>query len=134
MAIRRTCSNCSYETDESIEQCPQCGHRMEIAQHVRLRGWILVATGTVLVVFMVVLAVQMVRIMAGQTSGIFRGDKNDAVFILGIAYLVAMFGGVTVLEGAWQLQYGRRNTKLSLLLLGLGFLFFMVGLLVNAFG
>lgn len=130
----RTCYQCSYETDQPLEHCPHCGYRLHTAQRVRRLGWVLVGVGALLVVSMGVLAVLMIRIMTGQTADRFTGGAGDAVFILGIVYLVAMLGGVAVLEGVWQLRYGRRNRKLSLLLLGLGGMFFILGLLVNAFG
>jgi hypothetical protein len=130
----RTCFRCSYETDQPLEHCPQCGYRLHTARQVRRRGGVLVGLGLLLVVSMVVLAVLMIRVMTGQTADRFTGSTRDAAFILGVLYLVAMLGGVAVVEGVWQFRYGRRNRTLSLLLLGLGFLFFLLGLLVKALG
>lgn len=130
----RTCYRCFYETEQPLELCPNCGYQLRTARQVRKLGWGLVVTGAFLVLGMGVLAFLMIRIMTGQTADRFTGGAVEAVFIFGVVYLVAMFGGVAVLEGVWQLRYGRRNRKLSMLVLGLGIMFFILGLVVNVLG
>ena len=129
-----TCYRCSLETQQPLELCPQCGHRMHTAQQVRRLGWILAGTGALLVLFIGVIAYFIIRIIMEQTADRFTGGTGDAVFLFGVLYLVAMFGGVGVVAGIWQIRYGRRNRKLVVLMMGLGLMFFILGLFIQTFG
>lgn len=94
----------------------------------------LIGTGAFLVALIGGVAFLMIRVMTGQTADRFSGSTSDAVFIFGVLYLVALLGGAAIAAGVWQLRYGRRNRKLALFVLGLGFMFFILGLVVQAFG
>lgn len=131
----RTCYKCDYETSQPQTDCPHCGQRLRTARQVRVLGWVLLLTGTFLVGFMGTITVLVARIVAhsdepGATTR-FTGGTGIAVFMFGIFGLVLAFGLTSMFGGIWQIRYGKRNRKLTLVILVLAAGFLVLGTLVQ---
>ncbi|HET9532929.1 MAG TPA: hypothetical protein VFQ92_21420 [Blastocatellia bacterium] len=111
---------------------------MRSARQVRRLGWVLAVTGAFLVIFMTGLIILIAYIMAqtgkpGSTTS-FSGTRMEAVMIFGILGIVWVFGLTSLAGGIWQVRHGRRNKKLTAIILWLGAAFMVIGLLVEVFG
>ena len=69
----------------------------------------------------------------GSTTS-FSGTRMEAVMIFGILGIVWVFGLTSLAGGIWQARHGRRNKKLTAIILWLGAAFMVIGLLVEVFG
>jgi uncharacterized paraquat-inducible protein A len=127
----RSCFKCNYETDDPIEQCPQCGQRLRTARSIRRLGWVLVFLGGFLVVFMGAITVAVLRFIAAAQAPDaqvhFNGSPEMLLFIYGIFGFVILFGVVAMAGGVWQIKYGKRNKKLAYVVLAMGLLFLVIG-------
>lgn len=127
----RSCFKCGYETDDPIEQCPQCGRRLRKARTVRRLGWVLVLLGAFLVLFMGTITVGLIRLIAAAQAPDaqvhFNGSPEMLLLIYGIFGLVILFGVVSMVGGIWQIRYGKQNKKLAYIVLAMGLLFLVIG-------
>ena len=128
----RSCLNCGYEGDTSAAQCPECGGTMFSASSVRNRGWVLIVLGVGLVIFMGVLIIN-------QAISVYHSGEPDAKvrytggtgmlwLMFGVLGLVFSFGVASIVNGIWQVLYGKRNRNLASILFGL---FGVLGLIVT---
>lgn len=111
-----SCPKCKFETSESLEKCPSCGSQLQSARKVRILGWVLLALGTFLVVFMGALGIYLggIIMQSGEpgTTTRFTGDSEDVALIVAVFGLVISFGVATMAGGVWQIIYGKPNRKL----------------------
>jgi hypothetical protein len=133
----RTCFKCSYETGEVVEKCPRCGGRMRTAQQVRRLGWVQVVLGVIIVGMMGTITVFIAPLMlnAGEptaTGSRFNGTPEQALLILGLFGIVILFGLVAMLNGIWQIKFGRRNKWLFIVVMLLAGLLVLAGWLVRS--
>lgn len=111
-----SCAKCSFETNESISRCPNCGGRLQSARKVRILGWILLVLGAFLVIFMGTLGLYVGKLISqtgGSTSTTrFTGGPQDVALIVAVFGLVIAFGVASMAGGIWQIVYGKPNRKL----------------------
>lgn len=111
-----SCPRCSFETTERLPTCPDCGSRLQSARKVRILGWMLLALGTFLVLFMGAIAVYLGGIITGTgepgATSRFTGGPEDLALIVAVFGLVISFGIATMVGGLWQIKYGKPNRKL----------------------
>ena len=87
----------------------------------RTRGWVLVALGLFLVLFMGAIAwnlypsIAAPGVEAGGTT--YTGTAEDTQFVLGIFALVIGFGLICTANGAFMIATGRRSRALTAILL-----------------
>src|SRR5205085_3306147 len=132
----RSCYKCFYETSDAVEKCPQCGGRMRTARQVRRLGWVQVLLGLIIVGMMgtITAFVAPLMLQAGEptaTGSRFTGTPEQALMILGFFGILILFGLVAMLNGIWQIKYGRRNKWLLIVVLVLAGLLVLGGLLVR---
>ena len=135
----RACYNCDYEVaDASVKKCPQCGKgRVLTRGQVRALGWVLLALGAFLVLFMGGITVLVAGIIAnanvpGSTNR-FKGDSKQMAIMFGLFGLVIAFGFASLVAGASQIRHGRRNKSLVKVVLGIFVAIVVVGELVFLF-
>lgn len=126
------CDKCKFETGEPLGKCPTCGRSLRKTSTVRALGWVLVVLGGGLTLFMAWLTVFITRLIAhsgepGATTR-FTGNSADITFAYSVFGVVLAFGLTSVVAGAWQIVYGRRNKKLVFLVIVLAALFYVLGL------
>lgn len=87
----------------------------------RTRGWVLVALGLFLVLFMGAIAWSLYPSIAApgvETGGTtYTGTDEDMQFVLAIFALVIGFGLICTANGAFMVATGRRNRALTAILL-----------------
>jgi magnesium-transporting ATPase (P-type) len=127
----RSCLGCGHEGESSVAQCPECGGRMFSADSVRRRGWFLIVLGLALTIFMGVLIIkQAIDVYhSGEPDARvkFTGGTGMLWLMFGVLALVFSFGVACTANGIWQVLYGKRNSNLASILLGL---FFVLGVIV----
>jgi hypothetical protein len=65
------------------------------------------------------------------TGSRFTGTRSDMLFMYGVFGLVLVFGLTSLVAGLWQLIFGKRNMMLVWIMLGLGAIFFFIGIAVQ---
>jgi MFS family permease len=137
MAEVRTCFRCSFETSDAVEKCPRCGGRLKTAQQVRRLGWVQVVLGVIIVGMMGTITAFVAPLMLSTgdeptTGSRYAGTPEQALLILGLFGIVILFGLVAMLNGIWQIKYGRRNKWLFIVVLVLAGLLVLVGWVVRS--
>jgi hypothetical protein len=132
----RSCYRCFYETGAAVAQCPRCGGRMRTAGQVRRLGWVQIVLGLFIVGFMgaITAFVAPLILNAGEPSATgsrFNGTPEQALLILGLFGIVILFGLVAMLNGVWQIKYGRRNKWLFIVVMTLAGLLVLLGWVVR---
>lgn len=112
VAVRR-CEKCGFETQDKINQCPQCGRRLISSTVLRTLGGIQLALGLTLIVGMGVLTLNLAPSLlqpGKMEEGMrFSGSRDTGLLILGLFGLVMAFGFTSTVSGLWQIITGRRN-------------------------
>lgn len=92
---------------------PRANWRPLTPKQIRRRGWILVALGSFLTLFMGWIAVMVIGIMIHSddpdAKTHFTGGVGMKAFTLGVFGVVVGFGLLSILTGAWQIRYGKQN-------------------------
>lgn len=92
---------------------PPANWRPLTPKQIRRRGWILIALGLSLTLFMGWIAVVVIGIMLHSNDPDartrFTGGQGMKVFTLGVFGVVIGFGLLSMLTGAWQVRYGKQN-------------------------
>jgi hypothetical protein len=135
MKDQLNCSKCNYAASDDVAKCPQCGSWMPKAQGIRLRGWLLIGIGFLLVAMMAAITFMVApSMLSGSASGGARytGTPEQAVLILGLFGLVIVFGLTAIASGVWQILTGRRSIWLVVVILGLTFLLIVAGSAVRS--
>jgi len=111
---------------------------MQKSTVIRRLGWVLICIGAFLTLFMTGLTVLVGNIVFNpgdsKTSTHFTGTPQDMIFMFGIFGLVLVFGVAGIAAGIYQVKYGKRNMKLTMVVLGLGLLFIAIGMAVRLGG
>lgn len=111
-----SCVKCSYETpDLAARFCAQCGGQMQSSKKIRKLGWLAAITGGFLVVL-----IASVVVWLNVSDGQFVGTRGFAIYAIAMGVLIFTLGVVSILGGAWQIKYGRRNKVLTYATLALG--------------
>lgn len=111
-AKRRYCLKCGYDAETAAVNCPQCHRRLRTTTETRIAGLFQTFGGVLLLGLMGFIAYWMLGIVReGAKTGHsrFTGTQEQLMIIFGIIGVVILFGFVSVITGAWQLIFGRRN-------------------------
>lgn len=133
-----SCPKCSFETSETLAQCPSCGSRLQSARKVRTLGWLLLVLGTFLVLFMGTLGIYLGSIISssdepGATTR-FTGGPEDVAFIVLIFGLVISFGFASIAGGIWQIKYGKPNRILMVAMFLVAGILFVIARAIKTMG
>jgi hypothetical protein len=115
MADQSTCLSplCGITIEGSEKKCPKCGWAMRGTRNIRMRGWLLLACGLFLVLFMGWIAwnlfPSLVRPGVDYENGTFTGTKDQAQMILGLFGLVILFGALGTVNATYMIVTGRQN-------------------------
>jgi hypothetical protein len=123
--------SCRETVEGSVDRCPKCNTRMRRPKDVRRRGWLLVALGLFLVIFMgwILLSELPVLLYPGQraTDGSsFTGTAEQAKMILTLFTAVIVFGIAAAVNGAWLAITARPSMVLTIvtLVIAAGLIFY----------
>jgi hypothetical protein len=108
------CANCNFDTTESFTHCPQCGKPLTHSGPIRVRGWILIVVGAFLVLLM-----GGITVLVTVNLSHFTGNSIQLVSMFLMFGLVIVIGIFSLVTGAWQIKYGKRNKILTFIGFGL---------------
>jgi hypothetical protein len=124
MADQSTCMSpaCGITVEGSFTQCPQCGWAMRGPRNIKVRGWVLIALGLFLALFMGSIALVLLPAMLSpgkeMDGGVtFTGTAADAEFVWTIFALVILFGLVGIAAGVHMVVRGRPNRAFTSVIL-----------------
>lgn len=120
MADFSTCTSrsCKTVTPGIVDKCPVCGSRVVTSRRVRILGWLSIACGLFLVLFMGYITMTMYPTLtnAGADMGQFgrwSGTAEQGRAVLNLFYLVIGFGVLATGAGSWMVVTGRRNMLIT---------------------
>lgn len=124
MADFSTCTSrsCKTVTPGIVDKCPVCGSRVLTSRRIRLMGWLSIACGLFLILFMgyITLAMYPSLTHAGADmgeSGRWNGTAEQARMVLNLFYTVIGFGVLATAAGTWQVVTGRRHILIMIVTL-----------------
>lgn len=136
MALYSTCRTptCGTTIEGNAATCPQCGGAMRSLGDSKPRGWLLLALGLFLVLFMGWIALSLLpSLMApGEETASgsrFTGDASQARMILLLFGLVIAVGFVSIAYGLYMIATGRQNRIFMIGSLVLAGILILVGFL-----
>ena len=133
-----SCAKCSFETTDSLSRCPNCGGRLQSARKVRILGWILLALGAFLVIFMGTLGIYLGKIISqtgeSKSTTRFTGGPQDVALIVTVFGLVIAFGVASMTGGIWQIVYGKPNRKLMVAMFLVAGILVVIARAIEVFG
>ena len=119
----RRCFKCGYETTEKLRRCPTCGRALLSTKTVRRLGWVQLAAGLFLVVFVGMitfyLAPDLLGIGVSKAGTRFTGTPEQGRATVGLFGLVIVFGFASTFNGILQIKTGRRNKFMLYFILAL---------------
>lgn len=132
---RGVCVKCGAFVERSVAGCERCGGKLQSPVTIRILGAVLFSIGTVLVAgmaFLIVWAMGAVANADDISSGSrFNGTRSDMLLVFGIFGFVLLFGLTSIVAGAWQLIFGRRNRPLVWIILAFGGILLAGGIIVQ---
>lgn len=115
MADQSTCLSplCGITVEGSHKKCPQCGWAMRSSRNIRTRGWVLLACGLFLVLFMGAITWNMLPTLLYPERaievGTFTGTPEQARTFLNLFLLVIGFGALGTVNALYMIATGRQN-------------------------
>jgi hypothetical protein len=115
MADRSTCLSplCGITVEGDARKCPQCGWAMRGSRNIRTRGWVLLACGLFLVLFMGAITWNMLPTLLYPERaievGTFTGTPEQARTFLNLFLLVIGFGALGTVNALYMIATGRQN-------------------------
>lgn len=104
-------------------------------RQIRRRGWILVVLGIFLSLSMGWIAVLVAGIMLHSNDpGVktrFTGGPGMKAFTLGVFGVVIGFGLLSIVNGAWQVRYGKQNPYFMRWMIWMAYAFGAIGVLAG---
>ena len=125
--------SCATKVEGNVTDCPSCGGKMLTPRAIKVRGWIILILGLILLIGMAVLTANLYPLLSQpgveSTSGSrFTGSDSDARMILTLFGTVAAFGLASIVTGGYQAATGKRNMLLTWIMIAIA-----VGLIVYAY-
>lgn len=127
--MRQECKHCGYSTTDVVEVCPQCRQAFRTPDTMRRTGFLQIGLGAFLVMLMSGIGGLLGKVILFPSAGgsRFTGGPMDILMIAGIFGLVISVGAAAILNGYWQIRYGRRNKYLVYFILAFLIAFVVIG-------
>jgi ribosomal protein L40E len=131
---QRFCYKCHHPADISDVVCRRCGCRMlRTKKTIRVLGGVLVFLGGFISAMMAVVMVFMLGVFAKADAAKFRGEEDKMLFAVGIVGLTFAVGVAFSIAGVLQIIFGRRNTIVVWISLGLVAVLLIAGKIFTTF-
>jgi hypothetical protein len=131
---QRFCYKCHYPAGFADVACPRCGCRaLRTKKTIRVLGGVLVFLGGFISALMAVVMVFMLGVFAKADAAKFRGEEDKMLFAVGIIGLTFAVGVAFSIAGVLQIIFGRRNTIVVWIALGLVVVLLVAGKIFTTF-
>jgi hypothetical protein len=124
---QRFCYKCHRPAGVSDVKCAHCGGVLRTKTTIRVLGGVLVFLGGFIAAMMAFVAVFMYGALAQTEARRFTGSETELLFAVGIIGLTFVVGLAFALAGVWQIIFGRRNTIIVWISVGLVIVLFVIG-------
>lgn len=132
----RSCYKCKTEIETAEAKCARCGRRLRSRTEIRTLGALMIFLGSFLIIFMGYISLWMYNVILHPETANgakFTGDNNELLLIAAVFGFVFLFSLVAVINGFWQLIFGRRNMILVWIIIVFGIIFIGSGLALTLF-
>lgn len=124
---QRFCYKCHRPAGVSDARCARCGGVLRTKKTIRILGGVLVFLGGFIAALMAFVAAFIYGVLAQTDARRFNGSETELLFAVGIIGLTFVVGLSFALAGIWQIIFGRRNTIIVWVSLGLVIVLFVIG-------
>lgn len=124
---QRFCYKCHRPAGSFDAKCARCGGVLRTKATIRILGGVLVFLGGFISALMAIVAVFAFGILAQADARRFNGSETELLFAVGIIGLTFVVGLSFALAGVWQIIFGRRNTIIVWISVGLVIVLFVIG-------
>ena len=124
----RSCYKCGFQSETAETVCPQCKRPLQTSSSIRIRGFLLVICGVILmgmIGYISLWAIDAVSGTAGQSR--FTGTQQEKLMIFALFGVLMIFGFLSFVTGLFQLIAGRRNKLFIWAMVVVAFLIFLGG-------
>jgi hypothetical protein len=140
MANTSTCLSpaCGVTVEGSHRKCPQCGWTMNSQRGIRIRGWVLLACGLFLVIFMGAITINMLPTLLypdrAYAEGSYTGTADQAASFLNLFLAVIAFGALGTVNAIYMIATGRQNRWFVIVTLIAAALIYILGWTITHWG
>jgi len=124
---QRFCYKCHRPASDFDARCTRCGGVLRTKTTIRVLGGVLVFLGGFIAAMMAFVALFVYGMLAKNGASRFNGSETELLFVVGIIGLTFVVGLSFALAGVWQIIFGRRNTVIVWVSIGLVVVLFVVG-------
>jgi uncharacterized paraquat-inducible protein A len=124
---QRFCYKCHRPAGNADAKCARCGGVLRTKTTIRILGGVLVFLGGFVSALMAFVAVFMYGALVQTDGRRFSGTETELLFAVGIIGLTFVVGVSFALAGVWQIIFGRRNTIIVWISVGLVIVLFVIG-------
>ena len=113
MADTSTCPACGAWADGTVAACPRCGTAMNLKKGSTARGWLLVAIGLFLVLFMGAITIAVAPTLLHPPKDMDGNSisPEQARIFLALFGMVILFGLLSLVYGIFQITTRRESGK-----------------------
>ncbi|HEX8738012.1 MAG TPA: hypothetical protein VF721_21950 [Pyrinomonadaceae bacterium] len=123
----RFCYKCHRPAGDFDKRCQRCGGVVRTKATIRILGGVLVFLGGFISVLMAFVGLFMYGALMQTNGSRFNGSEKELLFAVGIIGLTFVVGISFALAGLWQIIFGRRNTFIVWISIGLVIVLFVIG-------
>lgn len=124
----RFCYKCHHPAGSFDVKCVRCGGVLRTKATIRILGGVLIFLGGFISTIMAFVAMFMYGALTQKANGSrFNGSEAELMFAVGIIGLTFVVGVAFALAGVWQIVFGRRNTVIVWISIGLVIVLLVVG-------
>ena len=125
---QRFCYKCHYPAGAFDKNCRRCGSAaLRTKATIRILGGVLVFLGGFISAMMAFIGMFIYGALARTGGSRFNGSENELIFAAGIIGLTFIVGISFALAGLWQIIFGRRNTFIVWVSIGLVIVLLVIG-------
>jgi hypothetical protein len=123
----RFCYKCHRPAGDFDKRCQHCGGVVRTKATIRILGGVLIFLGGFISVMMAFVGLFMYGALMQTNGSRFNGSESELMFAAGIIGLTFVVGISFALAGLWQIIFGRRNTVIVWVSVGLVIVLFVIG-------
>jgi hypothetical protein len=123
----RFCYKCHYPAGAFDKKCSRCGGVVRTKATIRILGGVLIFLGGFISTMMAFVGMFIYGALTQTGGSRFNGSESELMFAVGIIGLTFVVGVSFALAGLWQIIFGRRNTFIVWVSVGLVIVLFVVG-------